>query len=183
MSMFLTIIIVSIATLLLFIQNHKGKDNTLFRIIAGICFAFSWVLIVMWFTVLIEGWQITLNTPIANSDLIPVWGRIVQNLLRSIVFLFPVTRLTLGILYALPILLIPAVLVVIKRPQATSIMLYSAGANFLFFWMLLIVDNGIHLSFIKIPIQGTVLLTTYLFLLYGLVRQRPFSLSSNEYCK
>ena len=177
--MFFTItIIVSIVTLLVFIQNKKGKDNALFRIVSGICFAFSWILIVMWVTVLIEGWQMALNTPTANSELIPVWGHIVQNLLRSVAFLFPVTRLTLGVLYALPILLIPVVLVMLKRPQATSILLYSTLMNLLFFWVQLIADNWIHMSFIKIPIQGTVLLMTYAFLLYVLIRQQQFGLST-----
>ena len=167
--------------LLIFILNKKGKDNALFRIVSGMCFAFSWVLIVMWLTGLIEGWQIWLNTPIANSELIPIWGHVIQNLLRSVVFLFPVTRLTLGILYALPILLIPVLLVMVKRLQATPIMLYSTLMNLLFFWILLIVDNGVRLSSIKMPIQGVVLLTTYLILLYALLRQRPFGLSANEY--
>ncbi len=155
------------------ILNKKGKDNTFFRIVGGICLAFSWVLIVMRFAVLIESWQIMLNTPGANSDLIPVWGHIVQNLLRNIVFLLPVTRLTLGILYASPILLVPIWLMVVKRLQATSIVLYSALVNLLFFWILFIVDDWLRISHIKIPIQGVVLLTIYALSLYVLIRQRP----------
>ncbi len=173
--MFLVIIIVSIVTLLVLIQNNKGKDNAFYRSVAGICLVFSWAVIVMWFAVLTETWQIALNTPVVNNVSIPVWGRIVQNLLRSVVYVFPVSRLMLAILYALPILLIPMVLFVMRRSQVTSILLYSTLMNLLFFGVQLLADNWIHTSFIKIPIQGVVLLTTYAFLLYALIRQRPFN--------
>lgn len=179
--MFFTIIIIaSIAAPLMLILNKKGKDNTFFRIVGGVCLAFSWVLIVMWFTVLIEGWQLTLNTPMADNNLVPMWGRVVQNLLRNIAFLLPVSRLTLGILYASPIILVPIWLMVVKRLQATSIMMYSALVNLLFFWILFIVDNWLRISHIRIPIQGVVLLTIYALSLYVLIRQRPFSPNSND---
>lgn len=176
--MFITIVIVSLVTLLIFIQNKQGKDNALFKMLSGICFAFSWVLIVMWCTVMIETWQIALNTP-TNNELISEGERIIQNLLRSIVFLFPVSRLTLGILYALPIFLIPLILLRGKWSQMTSILLHSTLVNLLFFWSQLIIDNWLRLSFMRISLQGLVLLITYVFVIYVLIRQRSFTVNSN----
>jgi len=169
---FAIITIVSIVTLLAIIQFDERKDNILFRLVVSICFFFSWGMIVMWLTVLIETWQLALSTPFANSESIPTWGHIIQNFLRRAVFLFPVSRLTLGILYALPILLIPALLIAVKQSQALPTMLLSTLANLLFFWTQLIIDYWMRLSYLKIPVQGIILLMTYALTLYILIRHR-----------
>lgn len=177
---FALMIIVSIVTSLVFILNKTGKDNALFRIVGGLCLLFSWVLIVMWFTVLIESWQFALNTPMANNDLVPAWGRMLQSLLHRVVFLFPITRLTLGILYALPIVSIPVLLIAAQPTQLTAIAAFSAVINMLFFWvsflwMLVTAAQGFSFTFEKVLSEGIVFLPAYAFLLYGLVRQRPFA--------
>jgi len=178
--MFLATIIVSIVTGVLFIQVNQGKDNAIFRLATAICFVFSWLIIAMWFTILTEAWQLALDTPAASSELIPAWGRVVQNLLHRVVFVLPVSRLTLGVLYALPILLIPLILAVVRRPQMMSLLLYSTSVNLLFFWMQLIVDNWTRIPFMKIPIQGTILLTTYVLVIYALIRPSQLTLAGKE---
>lgn len=179
---FATILILTIVIPFVFIQHKKGGDNTLLNFIAGVGFVYSWALVVMWLTVLIEGWQISLNTPMVRSELIPVWVRFVLNLLHSISFLFPVNRLTLGILYALPVLLIPLGFIGMGRWfigwDNLSILLYSTMLNLLFFWIQVLADSGSHSSFVYVSVQGTVLLMTYLVLLVALIGQRPFSFTA-----
>lgn len=174
---FAMIIVASIITLLIFVQNRKGQNSTLFTIIGGISFAFSWVLVVMWFTVLIEGWQIALNTPMVNHDLLPMWEHIGQRLLHTLVGLFPAPRLGLAVIYASPILLLPLLLIGVNRLRVTSILLYSALVNLLFFWVLFMMDSWSSLAQSKTVLEGVVSLTTYALVLYALVRQRPFVFS------
>lgn len=173
--MFLLIIFVSIVTILVFVQHNKGKDNVWYRLIAGLCFTFSWVLLVMWFTVLIENWQIALSTPAATSEFIPSWERGVQNLLRNVAFLLPASRPGLAIFYGLPILLIPITLIMTKKQRVSSILLYSALLNLLFLWTQLIVDNWSRFSPMQIPLQGVILLASYVLVLVLLMGQRPFT--------
>ena len=175
--MFLLIIFVSIVTLLVFVQNNKGKDNVWYRLIAGICFTFSWVLLVMWFTVLIENWQIALSAPAANSGFIPSWGHGVQKLLRNVAFLLPVSRLGLAVLYGLPILLIPIALIIKKKQRASSILLYSTLLNLLFLWTQLIAEHWSRSFLVQIPLQGAIFLASYVLVLVLLMWQRPFTTS------
>ena len=167
-------IIASIATLIIFIQKYKGKEIVpIARLVIGICFAFSWMVIVMWFSVWTEDWQLSLNTPAAYNLSLPAWGHAVINLLRRAVFLLPVSRLTLGIFYASPVLLIPIALAVINRQQIVQIMLFSSLINWLFYWNLFIIDTQFR-SLEQIPLKAIILLTTYLFVLYLLAWKRPF---------
>lgn len=176
--MFLFIIFVSIVTLLVFVQNNKGKDNVWYRLIAGICFTFSWVLLVMWFTVLIENWQIALSTPAATGEFIPLWGRGVQNLLRNVAFLLPVSRLGLAVFYGLPILLIPIALIMTKKQRMLSILLYAALLNLLFLWTQLIAEYWSRSSLVQIPLQGVIFLASYVLVLVLLMWQRPFTINA-----
>ncbi len=178
---FLLLITVSILALLIFMRFRQPQPRKLIKFVAIICFSFSWVAVVMWFTSLAEAWQIALSTPAANSESIAAWNRTVLTLLREAVYLLPVSRLTLAILYASPFLLIPVTLTIIKRSQATVILMFSTLMNLLFFWIQLLVDYGITASFSKISIQGVIMLTTYAAMLYILVRQRPFNRHLNSY--
>jgi hypothetical protein len=168
--------IVSIVAVLIFAQlNNKKKAGALLKVITGVCFAFSWVAIVMWFTSLVEVWQIGLNTPGANNESVPIWSRIVLSSLREVVYLLPASRLTLGVLYALPILLIPLASAAVKRSQVTLVLMLSTLVNLFFFWIQVIVDSGIPPSFMKVSIQGLVLLITYTLLIAALILQRSLS--------
>lgn len=164
-------VIGSIMTLLIFIQMRKGKEMPIvYKLIMGISFIFSWAAVAIWFTTLVESWQLSLNTPAVAA--LPR-GQDVINLLRHVAFLLPVKRLTLGVLYALPILLIPIVWMVVKWQNRLQIALFSTMINWLFFWIITIVDNLSH-SLVQIPLEGGVLLIVYLMVLFVLVGQRPF---------
>lgn len=171
--MILFVIIFSIITLLGFIQNNKGKDSSLYQLTAGICFAVSWVILALWFVILIEGWQIGINTSGINESLL-LWERTMQNILQNIAFLFPFGRLELAILYALPLAIFPLGLIICKKDQATSILFYSAVLNLLFLWSQLLVENWARFSSIQIPLQGIITLATYVLVITLLVRKRPF---------
>lgn len=164
----LTILIISIVTMLIFIQNIKGKDNPLFQAIAALCFAFSGVTLVMWFTILIEGWQIALGTPASSWQSLSGGERAIQ-MVQRIVFLLPVSRLALGALYTSPIIVIPLALAARKRSQATSIILHATLLNLLFFWTQLIIDEWIRASITSIPLQSVVLVASYGLVLYLLI--------------
>ncbi|MCK5919339.1 MAG: hypothetical protein KAG66_00255 [Methylococcales bacterium] len=164
-------VIGSIMTLLIFIQMRKGKEMPIvYKLIMGISFIFSWAAVAIWFTTLVESWQLSLNTPAVAA--LPR-GQDVINLLRHVAFLLPVKRLTLGVLYALPILLIPIVWMVVKWQNRLQIALFSTMINWLFFWIITIVDNLSH-SLVQIPLEGGVLLIVYLMVFFVLVGQRPF---------
>jgi hypothetical protein len=170
----LLLILVSIVATLIFVRFNKAQDNMLVKIVAIFCFSFSWLAIVLWFTSLVELWQIALNTPAAHHASIPVGNRAMLTFLQEAVYLLPISRFMLAILYAFPLLLIPLILIMIKRSQAVLILMFSTLANLLFFWIQVLVDTGFQASFMKISIQGMILLTTYALVVYGLVRQRPF---------
>ena len=171
--MFATLLfIISIIALSNFIWFNKRQNNYLFQLITGFCFVFSWVMIVMWITSLVEVWQIALSTPASNNASLALGSRLILNLLREMVNLLPISRLTLGVLYALPILLIPLILSVVKRSQVMLILNYSTLINLLFFGTQVIVDKGIPVSFTKISIQGSIFLTTYFLASFVLIQQR-----------
>lgn len=170
----LLLILVSIVAPLIFVRFNKTQDNTLVKIVAIVCFSFSWWAIVVWFAFLVEGWQLTLNTPAAQKATLPVGNRAMLTLLQEAVYLLPISRLMLAILYASPLLLIPLILITRKRSQAVLILMFSTVANLLFFWIQVLADSGFQASFMNISIQGMILLTTYALLIYALIRQRPF---------
>lgn len=175
--MFLILLtIVSLVTVLLFGKITSSKrDGNLPKVIAGACLVFSWITIVMWFTSLLETWQIGLNTPGAGGESIPAWNRTVLNSLRTVAFLLPTSRFTLGVLYALPLLLIPLASTVASRSQAMLPLTFSTLGNLIFFWVQVIVDSGLATSFVKLSIQGVILLLAYFFLVLALLLQRPLS--------
>lgn len=160
--MLLLSIVISIIAVLTFVRFKKAESGALLKIVIGFCFTFSWVVLAMWFTSLVEVWQIALNTPGAENASLPAWRRTILGLLREAVYLFPTNRLTLGVLYALPFLLIPITLAIAKRYQAILILLFSTLVNLLFFWSQVIVDSSIPGSIGKISVQGAILLMSYL---------------------
>ncbi len=169
----LLLILVSITTVLFFVHFREAQKNNLIKLVVISCFSFSWAAIVLWLTVLIEGWQISLNTPAAHSEAIPEWSRTILTLLQEAAYLLPMNRLTLAVVYAMPLLLIPLLLIVLKRSQATLILMFATMLNLIFFWIQVIIDNSFPASFMQTSIQGIILLVTYILVLYLLVRQRP----------
>lgn len=141
-------------------------------IFALLCLLCSWVLIVLLFVPFIERWQIDLNTPAASHESIPVWSRAVLGLLRDAVSLPALRRAELAVLYALPFLLIPALLAITMRARATSILLFSTAVNFLFFCTQLVVDLIVGASFEAVSLKGAILLVSYVILLLTLTLQR-----------
>jgi hypothetical protein len=170
----LLLIIFSLAVVLNFIWFNQNRQKNLPKLFAGIGFILSWAFIVMWFTSLAELWQLSLNTPQAHDDSIPAWSSYVLSFLRAAVYLLPVRRLALAVLYAMPFLLVPTAVALTKRLQTTSILIFSTWVNLLFFWMLVVIDGGRSSSFAGISIHGIVVLVTYVFALLALVRQRQF---------
>lgn len=119
---FITIIILSLITLFALIRLETQKDSNSigFKLIAAGCFIVSWGVIIMALTAMIERWQLALNTPLAHQTGLPIWGQWVQAGLEQLVFLFPVRRVTLGLIYALPILLIPLTRLLLKLDHLTQ---------------------------------------------------------------
>lgn len=170
--------IVLITVLLIFVYV-RTQNNKLVKIIAGIWFIFSWILLAMWFVGLVETWQIALNTPRANDISLPVWELTTLGVLREAVYILPISRLALGILYTLPLVIIPIALIAIKRSQMNLILIFSTMVNVLFFGIQVIIDNGIPSTFTKISIQGVVLLISYLLTFGGFI-WLTFHKSQNE---
>ncbi len=160
--------IILIVALLVFV-HFKTRNNNLVKIIAVIWFVFSWVVLVMWFTVLVETWQIALNTPGANDISLPVWEHAALSVLREAVYIFPISRLALGTLYTLPFMMIPIALIAVKRSQTKRILIFSTLVNLLFFGIQVIIDNGIPPTFMKISIQGIIILVSYLLASGGFI--------------
>lgn len=168
----------SIVSLLLFVYfNRTKQDNGLLSVVfMSICFLFSWLAIVMWFTSLVEVWQIGLNTPGAYSHSLPIWSRVVLISLRAVVSWFPASRLALGILYALPFLLIPLASVAANPSRSKFSFATSTLFNVFFFWMQVIVDSQLLSSFMGLSIQGVILLLTYILFILALLLQQSFPL-------
>jgi hypothetical protein len=171
--------VILIAVLLIFV-HFKTRNDNLVKIIAGVWFIFSWVVLVMWFTALVETWQIALNTPGANDTSLPVWERTVLSVLHEAVYIFPISRLALGTLYTLPFMTIPMALIAIKRSQTKRILIFSTLVNLLLFGIQVIIDNGIPPTFMKISIQGIILLVSYLLAFGGFIGL-IFQRSQNEF--
>lgn len=136
--------------------------------------------LVMWLTALVETWQIALNTPEANNISLPVWERTALSVLREAVYIFPISRVALGTLYTLPFMMIPIVLIAIKRSQTKRILVFSTLVNLLFFGIHVLIDNGIPPTFMKISIQGIILLVSYLLAFGGFI-WLIFHRSQNEF--
>ncbi len=168
----LLLIIFSLAVVLNFIWFNQNRRKNLPKLFARVGFILSWMLIVMWLASLAELWQIAMNTPQAYDDSIPTWSSYVFGFLRAAVYLLPVPRLALGVLYAMPFLLVPVAVALANRPQATPVFIFSTWVNSLFFWILVVMDNGRASSFTGICIHGAIVLVTYVFALFALVRQR-----------
>jgi hypothetical protein len=139
---FTLLIIMSIVTAFVFVRFDKLDNDALRSLSPVISFAFSWLVIAVLFTVLVETWQIVLSIPAAVREPAPAWGKIVENVLRTAVFLLPFSRMTLALVYSLPLLLVPLLAIGVKRLEMGPALLYSALLNLIFFWLLLLMDNG-----------------------------------------
>lgn len=176
--MFFILIIMSILTLLLFMRFEKIESEAIRDLVPGISFAISWLVTVLLFVVLIETWQYTLSIPEVVREPVPAWGQVIESMLHTAVYLFPVSRIGLAVLYALPLLLVPLLVIIVKQVEVGPALLYSALVNWLFFWLLLVLDNGLPETATRIPIQGLILLIAYALVLFLLARPWPFALKT-----
>jgi hypothetical protein len=175
---FTLLIIVSIVTLLLFIRFERIKNETVRSLMPAVSFVFSWVVTVMMLTAVVETWQLVLSIPPAVRAPVPAWGQVIESGLHTAVYLLPVGRMALAGVYALPLLLIPLLVIAMKGLEVEPVLLCSAVVNLSFFWLLLLMDNGLPESAVRIPIQGLILLVAYALALFLLIRQRPFVAAS-----
>jgi hypothetical protein len=174
--MLFVLIVMSIVTLLLCVRFEKIESEAIRDLMPGITFAFSWLVMALLFTVLVETWQYTLSIPEAVREPVPAWGQVIESVLHTAAYLFPVSRMALAVLYTLPLLLVPLLVIIVKRAEVGPALLYSALINLLFFWLLVVLDNGLPETATRIPIQGLVLLLAYALVLFLLVRPQPFAL-------
>jgi len=173
------IIIVSVSVLFAYFHANGYKNSLFMSFMSVMCFFFSCGVVVSWFTLLVEQWQLTLNTPWAYRETLPVWAHFVQNMLRHLAFGLPVSRLTLGFLYTLPILLTPVFFIFTQQVRRTQLMLYATLINLSFFWIQLSAEYSLRATSLKIPIQSIVVFITYGFVMYALFRFRE---RSNKQC-
>lgn len=153
-------------------NEMKEGDTHRTPVLALLCLMCSWVLIVLLFAALIERWQIALSTPAARDESIPLWSRALFSLLRNAVSLPALRRTGLAVLYASPFLFIPALLTIARQSRATSILLFSALVNFLFFCMHVLVDLSVGASFEAVGVKAAVFLATYVLMLLTLSLQQ-----------
>ena len=146
-------------------DTHKSQHNRFYKIIVVGCLFSSWTLIAMWFTAIIESWQISGSIPASAS--LPSGLLLVRQALHFIFNTLPIRRLYLGIIYALPALAIPFIS---KKhsDKALTIYLRAAILNVIFFWTQVSVEWLAHKSssITGDITQTLVLLLTYFLLLY-----------------
>jgi len=164
-------LLISIAIAFVLLHFNKRRDHPGIRLIAGLCFFVSWLLVVAWLVVQVEVWQIGLATPAASDPTLPAWSRTVLALLGEAAYLLPIGRFSLGLLCAAPLLLLPLGLTLFNRPQATLILLTASGANLVFFWLQVAVDLGLSGSLEMLAVRGIILLATYGLVCLGLLWQ------------
>jgi len=149
--------------LILYFRRHiqEAQNNSLYKIIVTGCLFFSWASIVMWFTVIIESWQISHSMPAAAYQ--PDWFAPIQQVLQYAFNYLPVHRIYLAAVYALPALVIP--LASARRSdEAFFIYLRAAVLNTAYFWIQAAADRWAGNT-----AQALILLVTYFFLLYLLL--------------
>lgn len=159
-------IVFSILLVSIFYFHHhiyEDRNNIFYKIIVIGCLFFSWALIVMWFTVTIESWQISHSMPAAAYRL--DWFAPIQQVLQYAFNYLPVHRIYLAAVYALPALIIPFVSTRAKRnDEALFIYLRAAVLNTAYFWIQAAVDRWAGDT-----AQALILLAMYFFLLYLLL--------------
>ncbi|MFO7537861.1 MAG: hypothetical protein R6X32_07350 [Chloroflexota bacterium] len=164
-------LIISVGIAFVLLRFNKRRDHPGIRLVAGLSLFVSWLLVVAWLVVQVEVWQISLATPAATDPALPAWSRAILALLREAAYWLPLGRFTLGLLYAVPLLLLPLALALSNRPQATLILLTSAGANLVFFWLQVAVELGLSGSLEMQAVRGIILLATYGLVCLGLLWQ------------
>jgi hypothetical protein len=109
---------------------------------------------------LIERWQLAVAVPDTDS--------FIKSVLYNLVYFVPVSRITLGVFYALPVLLIPVVVAIAIKKQAPTILHYATAINLLFFAVHMAADRWITPS-VGLPVQRVLLLTIYGLVMVGLL--------------
>lgn len=164
----------SVVTLVLFFKSNEVMNSTYIRFIIGASFLFSWAGVALWLIALIERWQFSVAVP--NTD------SFIESVLYSLVYFVPVSRIALGVFYALPVLLIPVVVAMVTKERVTSILHYATAINLLFFAAHTAADRWIT-PFVELPVQGALLLTTYGLVIMGLlwVTRKAFGQARNRH--
>lgn len=139
--------------------NRNVRNSILYKIIVTGCFVFSWSFIVIWFMVTIEALQISYNMPVISASNLPAP---IHQVLQH-VFFFPIRRIYVAFIYALPALIIP--LASASRSSTLfSSLLRAACLNTIYFWLHVALDR-----WTSGDTHALILLITYFILLYLLL--------------
>lgn len=144
----------------LYYYNRNVRNSISYKLIVTGCFFFSWSFIVMWFMVMIEALQISYGMPAVDAS---NWLAPLHQVLQHVFLFFPMRRIYVAIIYALPALIIP--LASARRNNAFFfILLRAACLNTIYFWLHVALDR-----WTSGETQALILLITYFILLYLLL--------------
>ena len=152
------IIVVTVGVLFVYLDHNRRINTNVLNVVSTVSFLLSSVLIILWLTVSVERWQLSLNNPWSYRDSLPVWADVVQDILRYLVFGWGVSRLTLGFIYALPLMLTPILLKLVQQVRENRLILYATLLNLAFFWTQLGADYRLRGLLLKIPVQAILFL-------------------------
>ncbi len=119
-------------------------------------------MLVIWFTVLLERWQISLNVPATFNAELSLWRRGVLTVLALIAYTLPTSRLVSAAVFALPFVIIPLSASWQRPTRIPLILVLASVVNSLFFISQLIIDQLTMGLPTQISVQGIAWLISYI---------------------